>query len=68
MFLFCSDTFPQCFFFFSVVGGILSSALALEEETRLRRQCQSLLTVAKNLFSHLGMVLLHLHILLTQVA
>ena len=54
MFPFVTDTFlPHCY---RVVGGILSSALALEEETRLRRQCQSLLTVAKNLFSHLGMV------------
>ena len=29
-------------------------AVELEEEKRLRDQCQSLLAVAKNLFSHLG--------------
>lgn len=29
-------------------------AVELEEEKRLREQCQSLLAVAKNLFSHLG--------------
>lgn len=36
------------------VLGTLVSAVELEEERRLRLQCQSLLAVAKNLFSHLG--------------
>lgn len=36
------------------VLGILMQAMELEEEKRLREQCQSLLAVAKNLFSHLG--------------
>lgn len=36
------------------VLGTLVGAVELEEERRLRVQCQSLLSVAKNLFSHLG--------------
>ncbi|XP_046438368.1 cGMP-dependent 3',5'-cyclic phosphodiesterase-like [Daphnia pulex] len=40
----------QCF---QQVLGTLVGAVELEEERRLRVQCQSLLSVAKNLFSHL---------------
>lgn len=36
------------------VLGTLVGVIELEEERRLREQCQSLLAVAKNLFSHLG--------------
>lgn len=39
---------------FRQVLGTLVGAVELEEERRLREQCQSLLAVAKNLFSHLG--------------
>ncbi|XP_046389171.1 cGMP-dependent 3',5'-cyclic phosphodiesterase-like isoform X2 [Ischnura elegans] len=34
--------------------GIILNTLAYEEERRLRIQCQSLLTVARNLFTHLS--------------
>jgi len=40
----------QCF---QYVLGTLVKAVELEEEKRLREQCQTLLKVAKNLFSHL---------------
>ena len=36
------------------VLGTLVTTVKLEEERRLREQCQSLLKVAKKLFSHLG--------------
>ena len=39
---------------FRYVLGTLVKAVELEEEKRLREQCQTLLKVAKNLFSHLG--------------
>ncbi|CAG0886160.1 unnamed protein product [Darwinula stevensoni] len=39
---------------FRVVLGPLMAALACSEERRLRKQCQSLLTVARNLFKHLS--------------
>ena len=34
--------------------GVLQASLALEEELSLKAQLQKLLTVAKNLFTHLG--------------
>ena len=37
-----------------VTVGVLQATLALEEEVSLKAQLQKLLTVAKNLFSHLG--------------
>ena len=36
------------------VAGLLQSSLALEDELSLKAQLQKLLTVAKNLFTHLG--------------
>ncbi|KAG8227337.1 hypothetical protein J437_LFUL003326 [Ladona fulva] len=39
---------------FQHTHGILLNTLAYEEERRLRIQCQSLLTVARNLFTHLS--------------
>ena len=41
-------------FYFRFVLGTLLNTVALEREKRLKNQCQSLLTVAKNLFTHLG--------------
>ncbi|GAB6033257.1 cGMP-dependent 3',5'-cyclic phosphodiesterase [Chamberlinius hualienensis] len=38
---------------FKYTAAVLLNTLAYEEEKRLKLQCQSLLTVAKNLFSHL---------------
>lgn len=38
---------------FSVVLAILLNALAYEEERRIKTQCQALLNVARNLFTHL---------------
>ncbi|GFT37733.1 histone-lysine N-methyltransferase SETMAR [Trichonephila clavipes] len=40
---------------FRCVYPILFRAAAYEEERRLREECQSLLTVAKNLFTHLAL-------------
>lgn len=40
---------------FSYTLGTLLNTLAYQEEKRLKIQCQSLLTVARNLFTHLGM-------------
>ena len=37
-----------------VTVGVLQASLALEEELSLKAQLQKLLTVAKNLFTHLG--------------
>jgi len=39
---------------FQVTVGVLQTSLALEEELSLKAQLQKLLTVAKNLFTHLG--------------
>ncbi|XP_071454561.1 cGMP-dependent 3',5'-cyclic phosphodiesterase-like [Hetaerina americana] len=39
---------------FQYTLGIILNTLSYEEEKRLRIQCQSLLTVARNLFSHLS--------------
>jgi len=39
---------------FQVCIGVLLNTFTLEEELRLKTQLQKLLTVAKNLFSHLG--------------
>lgn len=39
---------------FQAVVGLLQSSLALEDELSLKAQLQKLLTVAKNLFTHLG--------------
>lgn len=45
-----------------VTNGLLLNTLALEEEKRLKQQCQSLLSVAKKLFTHLGKsVIVNLH-------
>ncbi len=44
-----------------VALGILENTLAFEEERRLKKQCQSLLTVARNLFTHLGRWALYPH-------
>ncbi|KZS09939.1 putative cAMP and cAMP-inhibited cGMP 3',5'-cyclic phosphodiesterase 10A [Daphnia magna] len=53
----------QCF---QQVLGTLVGAVELEEERRLREQCQSLLAVAKNLFSHLDDVELLLKEIMSQ--
>ena len=41
-------------FLYRVTVGVLQTSLALEEELSLKAQLQKLLTVAKNLFTHLG--------------
>lgn len=43
---------------FRVTLGVLLNTMAYEEEKRLRTQCQSLLAVARNLFTHLGNIYL----------
>lgn len=47
----CTLLVSECFRY--CIGTVLN-ALAYEEEKRLKLQCQSLLSVAKNLFSRLG--------------
>ncbi|XP_047002049.1 cGMP-dependent 3',5'-cyclic phosphodiesterase-like [Schistocerca americana] len=47
----CTVLVSECFRY--CIGTVLN-ALAYEEEKRLKLQCQSLLSVAKNLFSRLG--------------
>ncbi|GFQ63933.1 cGMP-dependent 3',5'-cyclic phosphodiesterase, partial [Trichonephila clavata] len=51
---------------FRCVYPILFRAAAYEEERRLREECQSLLTVAKNLFTHLDDVTLLLREIMAQ--
>ncbi|XP_022254452.1 cGMP-dependent 3',5'-cyclic phosphodiesterase-like isoform X2 [Limulus polyphemus] len=51
---------------FSAVVPLLLMTQAYEEEKRLREQCQSLLTVAKNLFTHLDDVKLLLKEIMTE--
>ncbi|XP_055937013.1 cGMP-dependent 3',5'-cyclic phosphodiesterase-like isoform X1 [Argiope bruennichi] len=51
---------------FRCVCPILLRAAACEEERRLREECQSLLTVAKNLFTHLDDVTLLLREIMAQ--
>ncbi|XP_067009440.1 cGMP-dependent 3',5'-cyclic phosphodiesterase [Anabrus simplex] len=47
----CSELVLECFRF--CLGTVLNT-VAYEEEKRLKKQCQSLLSVARNLFSRLG--------------
>lgn len=58
-----TDIVVECF---TYIAPILIKSLAFEEEKRLRKQCQSLLTVAKNLFTHLDDVTLLLREIMTE--
>ncbi|XP_054724267.1 cGMP-dependent 3',5'-cyclic phosphodiesterase-like [Uloborus diversus] len=51
---------------FRCLSPLLSRARAYDEERRLREECQSLLTVARNLFTHLDDVTLLLREIMAQ--
>ncbi|TRY73632.1 hypothetical protein TCAL_12958 [Tigriopus californicus] len=49
-----------------VTNGLLLNTLALEEEKRLKQQCQSLLSVARKLFTHLDDVSTLLRLIMSE--
>jgi hypothetical protein len=53
-------SFVMCWHAYRYCLGTVLNTFAYEEEKQLRLQCQSMLAVAKNIFSHLGELQLYL--------